>query len=296
MLLGRSIRRLKSRICPSSPDAVTAIQAEASKGIVFDYPYNPKVRSWETTKANRRLRTILAQRAESYGGLLDQIASFLPAFKTIPLTEPKDPSEPHWLNGWIPAIDAMTLYGLLALRNPRTYIEVGSGNSTKFARRAIKDHGLRTRIVSIDPSPRAEIDLICDQVLRMPCEDVGAAFFELITNEDILFIDNSHRSFQNSDVTVFFMEVLPALPEGTIVGLHDIFLPEDYIGGWEERYYNEQYLLGAYIFGGMDGGSILLPNWFISKDPSLKARLDPVWTCADLAGLEDRGGTFWFNR
>ena len=65
---------------------------------------------------------------------------------------------PTWENGWFPALDAVTLYGLVATRNPRWYVEVGSGNSTRFVRRAIRDHGLRTRILSIDPGPRAEID------------------------------------------------------------------------------------------------------------------------------------------
>lgn len=54
----------------------------------------------------------------------------------------------------------------LAAGNPATYLEVGSGNSTRFARRAITVHGLRTRIVSIDPEPRAVVDELCDEVVR----------------------------------------------------------------------------------------------------------------------------------
>jgi hypothetical protein len=49
---------------------------------------------------------------------------------------------------------------MIASKRPKQYFEIGSGNSTKFARQAIRDHGA-TRIVSIDPSPRAEIDAIC---------------------------------------------------------------------------------------------------------------------------------------
>ena len=52
------------------------------------------------------------------------------------------------------------------MRRPRRFIEIGSGNSTKFARRAIRDHWLNTSIVSIDPFPRSEIDAICDEVVR----------------------------------------------------------------------------------------------------------------------------------
>jgi len=262
----------------------------------FDYPYNPKAREWGNTKAIQRLRGLIAAPSDGYRALLDRIAEFLPYFEAIPLHEPQDVTSPYWLNGWFPALDSISLYGLLALRNPHAYVEVGSGNSTKFARRAIRDHNLRTKVISIDPHPRAEIDHICDQVIRRPCEDVDVAFFDTLTANDILFIDNSHRSFQNSDVTVFFMEILPALPKGMVVGVHDIFLPEDYISSWEDRYYNEQYLLGAYLFGGLDGGSILLPNWFVTKEPTLKARLDAIWSSGPLQGLEDRGGAFWMIR
>lgn len=290
------LQTVQSQLVSLGAPTAAAVASTAPQGMVFDYGYNPKVRAWENTRAIRRLRETLAAPAEEYRALLDQMAGFLPFFEAIPVHQPRDPLAAYWVNGWFPAIDAITLYGLLALRNPRTYVEIGSGNSTKFARQAIKDHGLRTKIISIDPSPRVEIDRICDRVIRQACEDVDIAFFEALTEEDIVFVDNSHRSFQNSDVTVFFMEILPALPKGTIVGLHDIFLPEDYVRGWEDRYYNEQYLLAAYLYGGMDGGSILLPNWYITKEPALKARLDPVWKSAALAGLEDRGGAFWLVR
>ena len=64
------------------------------------------------------------------------------------------------INGWLPGLDSAALYAFLARTDPALYLEVGSGNSTKFARRAITDHGLRTRLVSIDPQPRAEIDAL----------------------------------------------------------------------------------------------------------------------------------------
>lgn len=130
-------------------------------------------------------------------------------------------------------MDSISLYSLLAINNPRRYVEVGSGNSTMFASQAIRDHGLRTSIVSIDPFPRANIDSICDRVIRAPCEDVPAGFFESLTSDDILFIDNSHRSFPNSDVPVFFTEILPHLPSRMTYGIHDIFLPWDYPDEWK---------------------------------------------------------------
>ena len=41
--------------------------------------------------------------------------------------------------------------------------------------------------------------------------------FAGVTAEDFILIDGSHRAFQSSDTTVFFTEILPALPPGTLV-------------------------------------------------------------------------------
>ena len=98
--------------------------------------------------------------------------------------------DPYWINGWLPALDSIALYSLLALRNSGHYVEVGSGNSTKFARRAITDHQLQTQITSIDPFPRAEIDVICDRVIREPVERVALDTFDVLQPGDILFIDS----------------------------------------------------------------------------------------------------------
>jgi len=117
-------------------------------------------------------------------GFADLLADLL----RIPVHEHKRrPEDPHWCNGWFPGMDAVSIYGFLAERNPAHYYEVGSGNSTKFARRAIRDHDLRTEIISIDPYPRAEIDAICDRVLRCTLEDVEPQHFN--GTLDTLFLD-----------------------------------------------------------------------------------------------------------
>lgn len=168
-------------------------------------------------------------------------------FSAIPIGADAKPMDPRWINGWFPSLDGMVLYHLLAERNPATYVEIGSGNSTKFARRAIEDHHLRTRIVSIDPEPRTEIDAIVDEVIRSGVEFVDISLFSQLDANSVVFFDGSHRSFQNSDVTVFFIDILPELKAGIDVGIHDVFWPWDYPPTWVKRYYNEQYILGAYM-------------------------------------------------
>jgi hypothetical protein len=128
-------------------------------------------------------------------------------------------------------------------------------------------------------------------------EDVAQEFWESIGPGDILFIDNSHRSFPNSDVTVFFSEVLPALKPGAIWGLHDIFLPWGYPEEWSDRYYNEQYLLQAYLLRGGGDDEILLPVRWAKDQPGLLGILEALRARKDLfRDLEPNGGCFWMQR
>ena len=200
-----------------------------------------------------------ARMAQEYA----ECASYTQNLLHIPLTGPSNMM--HWRNEWFPPLDVVTLNGLLSDFNPARYVEIGSGMSTLFARHAINSRNLRTRIVSIDPQSWPESDLAAHERHRVPLEHVDLdAILHPIRAGDIVFFDGTHRSFQNSDVTVFFLDVLPALPRGVIVGLHDICLPYDYPEGLENRYFNEQYLLAARLLAPESGLRPLMTNYFAS--------------------------------
>ena len=266
--------------------------------IALEYPVHPRPRWLKYGKAGERLMAKLATSVPEARALIGEIAGFRDEFLAIPVQPPRgqaDAAEPSWVNGWFPAFDAVMLYGLLALRNPRWFVEVGSGNSTRFARRAIRDHDLRTKIISIDPCPRAEIDAICDQVIRSPLERVDLSVFGDLQAGDILFIDSSHRCFMNSDVTVLFLEILPNLPPGVLVQVHDIFLPYDYPADWADRYYAEQYLLSCILLSGYSKLEIVLPNYFVTNDERLSGILSPLWTELSLLQERPQGFAFWMR-
>ncbi len=286
--------RLRDDLKQDVPETLT----KGGRRMDLDYAYDVRRRAWQRSGAARRLYGLLQESETRASQLLHEFVRFLPHFRRIALEDTRGlpAAEPRWVNGWLPGLDGVTIYGLLATENPRWYVEVGSGNSTKFARRAIRDHGLRTQILSIDPQPREEIDALCDRVVRERLEDVDPAQFEQFQPDDLLFVDCSHRSFQGSDVTVFFTEILPILPHGLIYGIHDIWLPEDYPLHWRDRFYNEQYLLAAYLFGGADGDQILLPNYFLSSFSPAIHILNELWQDPKFEGIEAGGGCFWMRR
>ncbi|MBV8337666.1 MAG: class I SAM-dependent methyltransferase [Alphaproteobacteria bacterium] len=220
-----------------------------------------------------------------------------PWLTEISLEEPSDPREPFWLNGWLPPLDALSLCALLIQQNPTVYVEVGSGNSTKFARCVIDRCRLQTRIVSVDPEPRTEIDTICDTVIRERLEEMDMQIFSHLQPNDIVFMDNSHQSFMNTDVTVCFLEIIPALRSGVVYGFHDIFLPDDYPETWTNRFYNEQYLLAAYLLGGGNGDKILFPSWYLSQSPQFSDTLHKMHEELQIEeSLLKNGACFWLRR
>ncbi len=263
--------------------------------IVLDYPVRPRSRYGHGRPTHPEMAALLARGRDRYREQLNQIMAYSEQLSRIP-AHPGSTPEPAWINGYIPGLDGAALYAFVADRAPAMYFEVGSGNSTRFGRRAIRDAGLRTRIVSVDPAPRADIDGVSDEVIRTPLEDANLGVLDQLRPGDVVFVDNSHRVLQNSDATVVFLELLPRLPAGVLVGLHDIFLPDDYPDEWNDRYYSEQYALATFLLGGHAGFLIELPAFYVSRhDPELAAITAPLWEAPGLSDVEPHGGAFWMS-
>lgn len=233
--------------------------------------------------------SIPARYDRAFNGDSSELAWFAPV-----AAEVARETAPCWLNGFIPGLDGVALYAFTAINRPRTYLEVGSGNSTKFVRQAISDHRLPTRIVSIDPLPRADIDSLCDEVIRKPLEECEHSVFDGLEAGDVLFMDGSHRCFTNSDTTVFFLDVLPRLAHGVLVGIHDIFLPYDYPRTWIRRGYSEQYVVAAALLAGAAHWRIEFPSLYVSLDPELAAVSEKLWARIPNV-VSKRGTSFWFR-
>lgn len=263
--------------------------------IFIDYPVRPVPRYGYGKPPHPLLHARMEKERETYRRALELFLEFREDLARIPVHAPEGSVEPCWENDWFVGLDGVSLYSFLRLRRPRRYVEVGSGFSTRFARRAIRDGGLPTRILSIDPRPRADVESLCDEMVRKPLEDVDLARFGELEAGDLLLIDGSHRCFMNSDVAVAFLDLLPRLPPGLLVAFHDIYLPDDYPPDSAPRYYSEQYMLATLLLAGPGRAEIVLPARFASSDPDLDRVLLPLWDDPRMTGAVRRGGSFWME-
>jgi hypothetical protein len=250
--------------------------------LYLEYAYDFS-RRWGSA-GNQHLEKLISGSKPQFDANLQALAKLHPL--VLELSRSDRWAEPHvnWRNQFIPALDGLTIMWA-AQRAQRVFIEVGSGNSTIFARRALEHCGSKARLVSIDPEPRVEIDRLCNEVMRKPLERVDPATFDILESGDAIFFDGSHRSFMNSDVTAFMLDVVPRLRPGVLIGIHDVFLPFDYLASWANRGYNEQYLLACYLLANPGYFSLQFCNYWIW---SQKWHVDPLSKTWQVLGSDVR--------
>lgn len=264
--------------------------------LFLEYKVAFKPRYGHGLPAHPRLLNIIDANRLEYAGWMEKILGQKAHLQQIKkIHNESDATQPGWNNGFLPGLDIMALYTIIAETKPNRYVEVGSGNSTMVAHKAIQDHHLDTQIISIDPFPRAEIDSLADEVIRKPFEDVDTNWLAQLEAGDILFIDNSHRMLPNSDAMVFFLETLPALRPGVIVHIHDVYLPYDYPQFMCDRFYSEQYGLAIAVMANPKRYHTIFPGYFISEDKALSGILEGIWEHPNLEGVEKHGGSFWLR-
>jgi predicted O-methyltransferase YrrM len=268
------------------------------QNVFLDYKVDFKPRNGHGAGGpHPQLNSIVDAEREAYKNRLKGFLQYKEVFHSIKKSDQEtNDDHPAWNNDFLPGLDIVAMYSLLRELNPKQYIEIGSGNSTKVVRKAITEGELQTKITSIDPYPRAQIDAMADSVIRKPVEDIDDySFITDLEAGDILFIDNSHRCLPNSDVTVCFLELLPNLKPGVIVHVHDIYIPYDYPQFMCDRAYSEQYVLAAFMLANPKRYKPVMPNYFVSEDKELSSILEPIWDHENLSGVERHGGSFWFE-
>ena len=204
-------------------------------------------------------------------------------------------------NGYCGPGDAEALYCMVRHFKPRTIVEVGCGQSTVVAHFAIadakaEDSRYSCRQICFEPYENPWLEDLGVEVKRELIEKSDLSLFRSLCPGDIVFIDSSHALRPMGDVEFEFLHILPNLPKGVIVQVHDIFSPRDYPAQWlnvERRFWNEQYLLEAFLSFNHEFEIICSLNHLMHLGSAQFKRAFPI--------LAERGpdpfvGSFWFRR
>lgn len=193
------------------------------------------------------VEALLASHEDVFRATLARVEDFAPALLAM---GGEAPPQPRWDQDWFPTLDAAVAYAMVRAARPRLLVEVGAGHSTRFYARAVADGGLATRIVALDPAPRAELGGLAIELRKADAALTGNDAFDALGPGDVLSIDSSHILMPGTDVDRLLNRVLPTLPSGTLVQVHDVFLPDDYPAAWAWRGYNEQLGVAQVLAGG----------------------------------------------
>lgn len=186
---------------------------------------------------------------------LAQLATFA-GQEHFPRHATPDVARYYWDNRAFPYGDAFALYAMLRLLQPRRVIEIGSGYSSAVMLDTLERHPeLATQLLFVEPDPTRLHRLLRPEdwrrveVLQQRVQDVPLARFGELAAGDLLFIDSSHVAKVASDVNHLFFEVVPRLPAGCHLQVHDIPANFEYprhwvMDGWA---WNEAYLLRAFL-------------------------------------------------
>lgn len=192
-------------------------------------------------------------------------------YETFPKNKTTIPHQYYVNNGMFESVDAEILYCMIRHFKPRKIFEVGSGYSTYLSAQAVlknNGEGDECELIAFEPYPNEVLKAGLPGLSKLipnKIEDVPLSMFNELGANDILFIDSSHVLRIGGDVKYEYLEILPRLKKGVIVHSHDIFLPAEYPKVWvleEHRFWNEQYLLQAFLafntaFEVMWGGSYM---------------------------------------
>ena len=245
------------------------------------YPVSPRPRWGFGLPVHARIQAQLEKSRATYEASLDELSMHRDALYAIADVPTRGTLAPFWNNVWFSCLDAASLVGFLLSRRPKTYLEIGSGHSTLFARHAIDWRRLPTTIVSVcDPQPLARGHR-CALHRDRPRPPGGhpARLSDRLEPGDLPLLRRHAPHFSDQlrrdDV---FLDVLPRLRPGVLVHLHDIFLPSDYPPQWSGRYYSEQYLLAAMLLCGAPPFKVVLPNFFAcDTEPRLASKVRGIF-------------------
>jgi len=196
--------------------------------------------------------------------------------------------------------DADALYCFIRAFKPRTFIEIGCGQSSLVAQIASRKNLAENPASTMhhfcfEPFHNGWLSEIGADFRRERAQDIDPAIFAALQPNDIVFIDSTHVVRAQGDVEHELLRVLPILPPGVLVHFHDIFTPRDYTDSFllkDRRFWTEQYMIEAFLTFNSAYEVILALN-FLHKDRN-PALYEAIPSLAGKPWLEP--GSFWIRR
>jgi len=180
---------------------------------------------------------------------------------------------------------------MIADQRPALIVEVGGGYSTLVAREALTHFGVKARLVVIDPQPRTDVEHAADTIVKRRIEqfDIDAIDW---ADHCIFFIDSSHICRVRGDVALLYCKLVPLLPRGTIVHVHDVYLPWDYPCVYDEWFWSEQYLLHCLLSHNTRYQILLATHFLARTELALMRRVFGEWIGTEQGSS---GCSFWLR-
>jgi hypothetical protein len=198
--------------------------------------------------------------------------------------------------------DSVFLYSIMRRFNPKKIIEIGSGHSSAVMldiNELFCNNTIQFTFIEPYPDERLmsiirESDYATSTILKTNVQSVKLDVFDVLGENDILFIDSTHITKVGSDVNFLLFEVLPSLKTGVLIHFHDIFYPFEMPRHWilkKRWYWNETYLLHAFLMNNRNYEIVafnsylqsIRPDWFEIEMPEC------------LIGSEDTG-SLWIRK
>jgi hypothetical protein len=130
-------------------------------------------------------------------------------------------------------IESQVLHCFVRRHAPANIVEIGGGVSTMCMMEAAgfnrRDAKRVPRLTCVEPFPSDKLRSSKEvELIPQLCQQVPLSIFDRLSAGDLLSIDSTHAVKVGSDVLRIYLEIIPRLPPGIFIHIHDIYLPYAY--------------------------------------------------------------------
>lgn len=305
--INKVIKNLRIHVYPRIPIIGKYLQYVRITNTTYEpgHYYSPVVTNAEIKD---RLDSIFEYNKDTLPGIelnkekqMELLKQMLPLYPPPFSNEKKEGYRYRYINDYYPHSDAIFLYLMLRYYKPKKVVEIGSGHSSAVMLDANQFYlNGNVQFTFIEPFPQRLYSLLNDSdkknniIIEKKVQDADIKIFEVLEENDILFIDSSHVSKTGSDVNFILFEILPKLKKGVFIHFHDIFYPFEYPREWVTSFYkgfgwNEAYLVKSFLMYNSNF-EIILFNTFLQK-------FNESWFSKNMPlCLEGPGGSIWIKK